>query len=187
MQKLFVALICLCSFSACTKEVEKATTQTPAPDFDLKLTLVDNQGVRSNLFERSLNMVGNTALYSGLYEKTSSVLLKLGGTQVNTVAPRLYVDVTFLNKTKASDIVGMYNFPAENSQVTFETTSVNFPQGNITVIRGLPKSGTLVVAYDAATKTYNGYFDNVTYNSSPSEGLSNIEVQGTFQHIAVTK
>ncbi|MFN4006989.1 MAG: hypothetical protein ACK4HE_05715 [Chitinophagaceae bacterium] len=187
MQKFLVALICINSLSACTKELATATTQNPAPDFDLKLTLVNNQGVITNLFERSLNMVGNTVLYSGVQEKTSCVLLKLGGTQVNTVAPRLYVDVTFLNKTKASDIVGMYQFPAANNQITFVTTSVNFPQGNATVIRGLPKSGTLVVAYDASTKTYNGYIDNVTYNALPSEGLSNIAVQGTFRHLAVTK
>jgi hypothetical protein len=170
--------------TGCVKEVIQNTKQNPATDFNFVLTRIVADGTVTTQYENALNLPGSAQLKVNYEAKENLVYVNIGGYQLNTVVPRLYLALRFFAMQSAAQTAGHYTFPADTSKLDCWLAE---QIGSNSKAIGLPSSGTLDITYDSATKCISGTINNLRYPSVLDNRYKTEVLNGRFSNVAMVK
>lgn len=173
-------LLSSCIKSIIDKVIDN-TNNDNSPDYTLNFYDADT----GYLFTQNFLNMPNAAYAVGSYKvKLSSIQLNIGNkaNMPNTWLNKLYCTVEFLGRTNPKEIVGTYNFPESNTNLSLKLRN-DFDNASYFVLRQIPDSGQLIINYDTTTKKISGEFRKILF-AKPPFGSNVFDIlNGRFKHI----
>jgi hypothetical protein len=176
MRNVYVALFVALLTIGC----EKDRIRNTSGDFLIDVYREFPNGQNSRDVERALNLDDAADLSAVVQIKEQNLVIRLGGVKVNTVDPKMGLQILFLGQQDPAKIAGTYNFPdaADKVDVHF------FEYGLNSFTRtSSPASGTVEVSYDPSLNRWSGKVKKLKYNLLLNSPYTYQEINADFTQV----
>lgn len=182
MKKVTLAALAVLLLAGCLKtnipEIVDNTNNNKAPDYWLRFHNYDS----GKLYYQTFFNIPGAGKVAGKYiVKNAAIQITIGNLEIIPAQwpEKLYAIIDFPRSGKPEDIVGIYDFPSPNNNISFKLYQA-FAYD--TLRRFLPDSGRLEIRYDTINKTISGEIKNFIYNNSAAEPDAVDVLNGKFTH-----